>query len=438
MKSNEILESMNIKRRRDKKNFIKKPSLFLYVTAFVLVLPLLKILFKLEIDRSKFKLPKESFILLCNHQSYMDFLLVMLPLFPKRLNAITAQKFFFIKPLKVFLSMMGCIPKTLFEPDPRSIKQMIKVVRRGGNLLIFPEGRISTDGYYAGIHKAAGKLIKKLGVPVVSGTIEGAYVCMPYWRKRFKRGKLVVTYNNLISADETKSLSLDEINARIDNSLSKASTEPKTQRVYVNKNKNLLEGLEEIIYLCPCCLEEFTTETKGNIIRCTSCKCEAVMDRFTRLTFTSGGDHPLRFALDIIPESVQQWYRLQAFYEMKSLSDDMEPILIPVDLCVSSAQTGGVEARGRGILSLDSKGWVYRGELGGEEDFERFFPIDSVPALPFDPLINFQIYSVGKYHAFTPYENLRACMKYTILGECAYHRFAKEVMMTLPIVNYKN
>ena len=222
------------------------------------------------------------------------------------------------------------------------------------------------------------------------------------------------------SSEDTKILSVDEINKRIDDVLSKADTAPANKLYRVFNNKQLIESLDQIIYFCPCCKQEFNMKTEGNDIWCMACGSRATMDVYAGLTSVSDID---------MPKSVQEWYRVQIKHEMESLSDNMEPIRIPVDVNVSSAQTGGLEASGRGVLSLDCKGWCFEGELNGEE-VSKSFPIDTVPALPFDPDKNFQIYANGKYHAFMPYENMRACMKYTILGECAYRRFASDVQIT--------
>jgi len=408
-------------KKNDKKQ-IKKPNWIVYSIAFILAYPFVRLFFRVKVSRGDFKLPEGPVIVVCNHQSFMDFIHVLLSLYPRRFHGIVAQKYFFYPPMSWFLPLMGCIPKNLFEPDARAVINMIKVIKSGDSLLLFPEGRISTDGTYAGIHKATGKLIKKLGVPVISCTVEGAYVCMPFWRKGVRRGNLNVTFSNLISSEETKRLSVDEINTRIDDMLEKADTAPDKEQFYVFGNKRLIEGLESIIYFCPCCSEQFKMKTGGNRIWCTACKSEAAMDRYARLS-----------SKQCLPKSVQEWYRLQAALEMQSLSENMEPIIIPVDLKIMSVTAGGLESCGRGKLSLDPKGWCYDGELNGEE-VQKFFPIDTVPALPWDPDTNFQIYSDGKFHAFLPYENTGACLKYSILGECAYFRFASDVQITKPII----
>jgi 1-acyl-sn-glycerol-3-phosphate acyltransferase len=402
----------------------KTPNAVLYFLVYIIIYPVLKTVFRLKVDRSDYKPPKGAFIVVSNHISFMDFLLVMLSVYSGkfiRLNALTAQKFFFYSPLHKFLPMMGCIPKNLFDPDIRAIIALKSVLKRGGKILIFPEGRCSVHGSYMGMHKTTGSLIKNLGVPVVSCHIAGAYLCMPFWRKSGTRaGKTQVTLANLFTPEDLKSMSVDEINAAIDQSLSGANVPEPKKPFKIFRAKRLVEGLENMIYYCPKCSREFTLETKNNKICCAACGNSAEMDVYGKLTPSPGS---------MIPESVSAWYRAQAAYEKKAL-ESFELLEIPATVRMQAKQPGkGLDPAGEGILHLDPGGWHYKGRLHGE-NADIFFPIDSVPAMPFDPNDNFQIYSDGKFYAFCPKDNARACAKYATVGECAYWKFASSVQMT--------
>ena len=446
----------------------KTPSGLLYFICYLLLYPFLKVFFRLKVDRSCYSLSKGPCIVLANHQSFMDFILTMLTVYPRRLNAVAAQKFFYYSPLDKLLPAMWCIPKCLFDPDPRTISRCIDVVSRGGSLLLFPEGRCSYEGTYIGMHKATGKLIRKLGVPVVSCHVEGSYFCMPIWRKGFRLGRLRVTLANLFSAEDTQIMEVEELNRRIDTRLSGADTLPPVKPFRVFRARRLAEGLENILYYCANCKSEFTLETDRNIIRCSACGSFAEIDCYERLKSGQGSG---------LPETVQEWFREQVAHEMRSLEglrlrsigmghvsgenrsevyrvdsvDDADsadntdksdaissmppesPIKlaeVQVILRMKATVGKGLEQCGRGKLVLDSKGWHFTGELRAE-NVNLFFPIDTVPAIPFDPNDNFQIYSDGVYYAFTPCDNPRACAKYAIIGECAYWRYAREVKMTV-------
>ena len=126
---------------------IGKPNAILYFLVYILVYPFLKLVFRLKVDRGGCRpMPAGPFIVVSNHQSFMDFLLPTLTMYPRALNAVAAQKFFFYKPLNVLLPLMGCIPKFLFDPDPRSIIGMLSVIRRGGSRRGRPSAGIPVSG----------------------------------------------------------------------------------------------------------------------------------------------------------------------------------------------------------------------------------------------------------------------------------------------------
>ena len=441
---------------------IKKPNGFLYGFFYLLIYPLMKLLFHLEVNRTQYHPPKGPFIVVSNHQSFMDFLLTMLTIYPHRLNAVAAQKFFFYRPLNWLMPLMGAIPKNLFDPDMRSVLAMMEVIKRGDRLLLFPEGRCTTHGPYMGMHRSTGKLIKKLGVPVLSCRIEGAYTCMPFWRKGIRRGQVRVLLADLFSTEDTQALSVDEINSRIDARLSgedvrssgigaeamlggtgaearlsgaeaklsgeneelngaDAGTQSQAEHLGLFKAKRLAEGLENILYYCPKCQREFTLQTTYNTIRCTACGSTATMSRNAELISGKNCNWP---------KTVAEWYKVQVIYEMQFLYEDMEPIKTEVIVKMPLRAGRGPEPCGQGKLSLDSRGWRFEGELRGE-DVQLFFPIETVPAVPFDPKDDFQIYAQGKFYMFTPKDNPQACVKYATIGECAYWRFASNIQMTV-------
>ena len=399
---------------------VKKPNAVVYFVVYILVFPLMKLLFRLEVDRTGYVPPKGAFIAVSNHSSFMDFLVVMLSLYPHRVNAVTAQKFFFFKPLHKLLPLMGCIPKNLFDPDVRSIIGIKSALKSGGSVLLFPEGRCACDGVYAGMHKSTGKLIKKLGVPVVSCSVDGAYKCMPFWRRGIRTGRVRIILADLFSTDDLQSLSIDEINNAIDRRLGRDDDPPPRKPFRTSGARRLAEGLQYILYWCPKCGQEFTTETEGCIIRCTACGNAATLDRDAVL-------HPISDSF--VPCGIHEWYKEQARYEAQKLHEEMEPVCVRVNVRLPSDVPGnGMVESGSGVASLSPDGWRYDGELKGEL-VSLFFPIDTVPALPIDPNDVFQIYAHGTFYMFSP-EEKRRCIKYSVIGECAYWKFAKNIQMT--------
>jgi len=418
---------------------VKSPSKILYFVAYTLIYPVLKICFKLEADSSNLVIPKGAHIVLANHFTMVDFLFVMLSLYPHRLNAVTAQKYFLFRPLNKLLPIVGCIPKNMFDPDIRSIIGMKTVLNRGDGLLMFPEGRCSSSQAYAGIHKSTGKMIKKFGVPVIACYIEGANICLPHWRRGFRFGRVRATFSNLFSEDEIKNLTVDKINVAIDARLSGQDRgtvhlsccdkidEPSPCLVKPFQTRwarRLAEGLHLILYYCPKCHMEFTMTSKGNKISCTACGNEAIIGRDARLTPTPGS---------VAKTEISLWFREQVRHQMKSISEDMEPIIDKVKVRTPSPKPGGglVES-GFGTMRIYPEGWHFDGEISGEP-VSRFFSVEAVPAMSYNHNDGYQIYYGGEFFVFVP-EDPRKSIKYVILAECMHWKFSRHVLMT-PGVN---
>lgn len=416
---------------KDRVMHIKRPNKIIYFLAYILVMPFLKIFFKLEIVKSDFNPPKGPIIAVCNHGSFMDFAVSMLSLYPLKFNAVAAQKFFYYKPLHRFLPMMGCIPKNLFDADIRTIVGIKKVLERGDNVILFPEGRCECDGSYAGIHTATGKLLKKLKVPVVSCSIDGAYGCMPFWRKGMRFGRVRIVLSDLFTSWDLHRLSAVDINKAIDSRLSREQDAPPTRPLGAFFNRKLAEGLENILYWCHNCGAEFSTQTSGNLITCKACGNIAQLDG--DMNFSPVGTKSTAVS------NVHEWFKAQAKYEAERLSEYAERIkgeaspapyvTVNVDVRLPSEIPGaGMVKSGSGVIKMDCNGWHFDGQLrGGQASLH--FPFAAAPALPIDPDDVFQIYSGGVFYCFVP-ERPREVIKYSVIGECAYWLFTDEPCMT--------
>jgi len=392
----------------------------LYSVLCFIVYPILKLLFRLEYSLKGVGLPKGPFIVLGNHSTVIDFMLAAVPFYPRRFNVVTAHKFFLNRFLAKLLASLGCIPKNQFDPDVRSVKSIKSVLKRGGCILMFPEGRCSNDGSFTGIHTSTGKFIKFLGVPVISCYIDGAYTCVPHWRKGVRLGRVRLSISELFSAEEAAAMSPDDINRAICARLSGADVPPPAKPIRTFGSWNLAKGLHRVLYWCPKCGAEQTLDSAGNSIFCTACGNSAEMDRDAKLRPSPGS---------VAPDSIRGWYSEQARYETQRLGEDMAPVCERVRVKMPAGGLGeGVKMCGAGTLRLDPAGWTYEGELRGEQ-VSLFFPVESVPVMAFEYNDSFQLYMNGECYMFMP-EDGRKCVKYSLLGECAHRRFSSRVQLT--------
>lgn len=79
-------------------------------------------------------------IFTCNHYSKMDSLIPYFTLFKKEAHALAKYELFQNPIAGWFLHKMGAIPVRRGEADIESVKQVLRVLKDGKQLLIFPEG----------------------------------------------------------------------------------------------------------------------------------------------------------------------------------------------------------------------------------------------------------------------------------------------------------
>ena len=109
-----------------------------------------------------------SSVIVCNHQSYLDPLL-LISLFPRH-KTIVKSTFFRVPVFGWMLKQAGYVPSTsegrLSELVIHRIDAMDGYLVSGGNLFIFPEGTRSRDGSISRLNKGAFKIARLCRTPI--------------------------------------------------------------------------------------------------------------------------------------------------------------------------------------------------------------------------------------------------------------------------------
>lgn len=98
-----------------------------------------------------------------------------------------------------------------------SILKLGEVLKKGKNIVIFPEGRRTEDGNIGSFKKTFAILSKELHVPILPVRITGGYEAMPRGKKFPNTHKITVEYLNPImpSPDETYDEMSEKVKAAI-------------------------------------------------------------------------------------------------------------------------------------------------------------------------------------------------------------------------------
>jgi uncharacterized membrane protein YdjX (TVP38/TMEM64 family)/1-acyl-sn-glycerol-3-phosphate acyltransferase/ribosomal protein S27AE len=369
--------------------------------------------FRLKSNGKQFRDYQPPYVLLFNHPSYFDWMYAFVPLYPRRINAIVNYYYFCNYRLGTLLNKVGAFPKFLFQPDIGVVKNVKRIIKRGGIVGIAPEGRLSPHGRMEAVIPATAKLLKNLGVPVLMAKIQGAYLSYPKWAKTYRRGRVEVEYRELFTSADLELLPVEEIEARLQEAL--AYDEYKWQEAtgITFKGKRFAEGLEDILYICPKCRREFTLTAKGDTLTCGHCGLKVKLD------------HSYRFiSTDKIPATIADWFDWQKEFEREKIVAGDYQLETAVTLKLPDPEGRGMMAAGRGITILNRDGLTYRGMVYGEKQ-EFVFKIQNIPAIPFGVREDFEVCHGNTLYYFIP-DDIRLCVKWSVVGEQFYYQYLKE------------
>lgn len=374
------------------KKVIKKPNPFLYYLASLIIAPYLKFRLHTTYDRSGIRDIETPSIVVCPHVSNIDFLLVAVALFPHRPTFVVSQHFMAKPKIRRLLEIMHVIPKKMFCPDVKTILNIMRAKESGNIIVIFPEGRLSCFGHSLQVTDGTAELIKKLGVSVYTICENGAYKTLPKWGKAGARpGRIEVTSAKLIDSSDLAAMTIDEINAVLDQAILHDEDAILTDVTYNCKAPAL--GLYGILYKCPECLSEFETVSDDHSITCRRCGFSARLDEKYRL---NGGPF----------ERINDW-----FFWQESLIDLDTPL--ETDCLVGTTDSDGYMdmKAGQGHITMDRENIRFTGTCYGEplEFTESTSVIKGFPASVGN---HFDIYHKKQLYYIKPQPDSRMTIKW--------------------------
>ena len=145
------------------------------------------------------------FILAVNHKCLLDPILAGIAC-PRQLSFMSKAELFKNKLFGAFISKLGAFPVHRGAGDINALKTAFKILKSGGAMLIFPEGRRVKNGQRVRAKSGVAVIAQKMNVPVIPVHIDGEYKWM---------NKIHVRIGEPISFEEHagKKLSNEELQA---------------------------------------------------------------------------------------------------------------------------------------------------------------------------------------------------------------------------------
>ncbi len=234
------------------------------------------------------ELEGKPYLLLVTHSSMVDFNLMLKGTHPYKVNNVMTLEGFktYTEPLMRSLGVLGT---RKFVTDLHLVKNMKYCVDKLKNIFVlFPEARYSLDGCTSYLPDSLGKMVRLLGVPVVILKIHGNFVTCPQWNKKNKKTFVEAEMKPIISAEETKSLSVEEINTRIAENFRYDDYAWQRDNKIVIDHPGRADGLHALLYKCPACKTEHQTDSAGTKLWCNCCKKTWEMDEYGQLHALEG------------------------------------------------------------------------------------------------------------------------------------------------------
>ena len=234
-----------------------------------LLTPFIKWKFNYRFKKITFS--KHPVFVLPNHVTNWDPLLVGVAS-PKMMYFVASDHIFrlgWISKLLVFL--VAPIPRVKSSTDWKTVSSIIKLIREGHNICIFPEGNMTFSGETEELHATTAKLIKHTGAGLITYRMEGGYLSQPRWSKSLRRGAMTGYPVHVYTPEEIESLTEEELMNRINEDLYTNAYEEqeKRQSPIEFRGKQLAENLETTLYLCPSCEKIGKLTSNDDTLSCT-------------------------------------------------------------------------------------------------------------------------------------------------------------------------
>ena len=311
---------------------------------------------------------RPPYLLLCNHNAFMDFKVATKAIFPHRANYVVAIDGFIGR--EKLLRDIGCICKRKFTSDTTLIRQLRQVVRNGNIAVIYPEARYSLCGTTAVLPASLGKLCKLLDVPVVTLICHGHHVNSPFWNLH-ERGvaPTEAEFSVLLTREELAAASAQEVNEKIVAAFQYDDFAWQKARGVRTPYAGRAEGLHKVLYQCPSCGTEYRMTSEGVRLRCGACGKSWIMSELGELAAEQGETE-----FSHIPDWYE-WERENVRREVEAGTYSTGELPVRVESLPNAER---FITLGEGTMVHDGNGFTVRGIDADGDPFEMVKPVPSL------------------------------------------------------------
>ena len=248
-------------------------SPWLYPVGRHIIMPVLRRQYRLKVVNTElFEELSPPYVVVANHSTFYDGFYLASGIRGRIYLLVTDSVLH--GALGALIKRAGVVPMTKNLINVDSVRGMVDLVKRGKAIGMFPEGQTTWHGASGPIYPAVGKLIKLLGVPLVSAIVKGGYHIEPKWSRKKRDGSITVEYALVAGAEEIAARTPDELTELIQSAITHDDF------AYIHDNglsfpsKRGAEYLERVLYHCPECDGLASLSSHDNTLHCGNCGAE--------------------------------------------------------------------------------------------------------------------------------------------------------------------
>ncbi len=368
----------------------RKPKLFFYRLTQAVAWVVATFVFRRKFLRNEIKGKKGPYVVIANHQAALDFV-NLIGATGRPLTFVISHSFYNSLPVQGIMDQIGVIPKQQFQTSTADLKRMKEVIDRGEAFVIYPAGLMCEDGLSTPIPAATYKFLKWLKADVYMARTSGSYFVMPKWGKGMRPGRTTMDIYRLFSKEELQQLDIPAIRERTDRALLFDAYREQEQLRYPYLGAQKLEGMEQVLYLCPHCKGEFTVRARKDTLYCTQCGFAHQGDAYGFLHNRGTTQRELRYISDWSREIYRETVRRLDSGAQGELSAQTE---------IHILQGKRFRPMGTGTLTLNAERFSLTGTVAGQP-LSLSVEAGTFPSLPFSP---------GKYLEFQDGSKIYRCV----------------------------
>lgn len=165
----------------------------------------MQLLWDIRVYNRHYEPTRGSAVYICNHQSFFDPILMSYALY-RPMNYMARDSLFRNPGFRRLIASVNAFPVRRGKADTGALKEAIRRLRAGGQLVMFAEGTRTTDGKIGEFLPGVAMLAQRAAEWIVPVVIDGAYEAWPRDHILPSRGKIIVQYAPPIPSKQVRKM----------------------------------------------------------------------------------------------------------------------------------------------------------------------------------------------------------------------------------------